>query len=74
MQSKAPARMTRTNVQGKGVDFHRRRGKFLKDILDSELQLLLEAGAQKTRQVLERDAGLRTAVAAGGRLEDAASS
>ena len=56
------------------MDFHRRRGKFLKDILDSELQLLLEAGAQKTRQVLERDAGLRTAVAAGGRLEDAASS
>ena len=51
----------------------RRRGKFLKDILGSELKLQ-EGGAQKTRQVLERDAGLRPAVAGGRCSEDAASS
>ena len=51
----------------------RRRGKFLKEMLGSEMQLL--EGGQKTRQVLEGHPGLRTAVAAGGRCsEDAASS
>ena len=52
----------------------RRRGKFLKDILGSELKLLLEGGAQKTRQVLEGHPGLRTEVAGGRCSEDAASS
>ena len=51
----------------------RRRGKFLKDILGSELKLQ-EGGAQNTRQVLEGHPGLRTEVAGGRCLEDAASS
>ena len=40
----------------------RRRGKFLKDILGSELKLQ-EGGAQKTREVLEGHPGLSTEVA-----------
>ena len=51
----------------------RRRGKFLKEMLGSEMQLL-EGGAQKMRQVLEGHPGLRTEVAGGRCSEDAASS
>ena len=43
----------------------RRRGKFLKDILGSELKLQ-EGGAQKTRQVLEGHPGSELKLQEGG--------